>query len=199
MPSYSHSVPTTEDIARQQASGVQLSQDEETLLAKLRGRIEEFKKVFGQLESRKAIVQHASPEDRNEYNRLISQGNVLNKSIDAITGTIDSVVQKAKGWFEWAFGLDGNPNLGVLPLLPVAAITAFLGLAAKWITDAYVIDRKLSVLERLVEDGMDPERAKQVVKETVTEPSLFGINIDFQKLLIPIVLLGGWWLWNRSR
>ena len=145
-----------------------LSAEDVSLLQQFKNKAGEFAGAWSTLNS----IQDIPPNLRAEYEDLQGRGGVIQGTISAITQTVDTVT----GFFSDVFTFDGvgavrdyindSPQqLGLAPLIPVAAITAALAVMGKFITDVYLFERKVNEQKRLVSTGMDQAEAADIISK----------------------------------
>lgn len=146
----------------------ELSQQDKSLLQQFRDKATEFMGAWSTLNS----IQNVPPNLRAEYDDLQQRGGVIQGSVSALTQTVDSVT----GFFSNMFSFDGvgavrdyindSPGqLGIAPLIPIAAITGALAVMGKFITDVYLFERKVSEQQRLVSTGMPESEAAEIINK----------------------------------
>ncbi len=173
----------------------QLPPEDQGLIERFKARIAEFREVFARL---RGIGEQIPAPMQGEYQDLINRGNTIESTITTVTDGINTAVN----WFRGAFGLDAvnmaqRGQLGLIPLLPVAAITGALALIGYWITDTMAFMKRVDAMVALVQQGYTPTEAAEAVKEAATKPPIFGL--DLQQWIVPALILGGVWWFSRGR
>ncbi len=102
-----------------------------------------------------------SPELVRDKAKLLRWAKYIKGTIEAIFGTIDE--------------LEGI-NLGIIPLIPIAAIIAALAAITKWTTDYMRFNQKLATYNKLKADGSSPGEASRIVDELLGDKPLFSIG-----------------------
>ncbi len=172
-----------------------LPPEDQGIIERFKARIAEFRDLFARL---RGVSNQVPAELQGEYHDLISRGSTIQSTIDTITGGIN----KAVDWFKGAFGMDAvgmarQGQLGLIPLLPVAAITASLALIGYWITDTMKFIKKMNQFEELRAQGVSASEAAQAVQTTAEGPPIFGVNM--QQWVLPLVIFGGVWWFMRNK
>lgn len=145
-----------------------LSEQDKGLLQQFRDKATEFMGAWSTLNA----IGEVPPNLQGEYNDLQQRGGVIQGTISTITQTVDTVT----GFFSDLFTFDGvgavksyindSPQqLGIAPLIPVAAITVALGTMGKFITDVYLFERKVSEQKRLVATGVPEVEAAEIINK----------------------------------
>lgn len=176
-----------------------LTQQDVSWLEKFRQSALEFRTAYEKLMAMESDAARA-PQLEAEYQDLYQQGSIIRATIEQVTRTVDSVT----GFFSdaWDAGsswlrslLNGVPQtaprprgaLGVIPLVPIAAISAAVGLMGKWVSDVYVFERKLSEAKRLESQGLSPQQAARQAQG-------YSAGGLFDDLAMPLLIGGGIWL-----
>lgn len=172
-----------------------LPPEDQGIIERFKARIAEFTSLFSRLSG---VGSNVPPEMRGEYETLISRGTTIQSTIDNLTGGINTAVD----WFRGAFGLDAvgmarRGELGVLPLLPVAAISGAMALIGYWITDTMKFIKKMDQFEQMRAQGVPAAEAAQAVQTAGAGMPIFGI--DLQRWIVPMAILGGVWWFIRNK
>lgn len=145
-----------------------LSQQDVSLLQKFKNKADEFMGAWSTLNSIGDVPANLAPE----YEDLQQRGGMIQGTISTLTQAVDTVT----GFFSELFTFDGvgavrnyindSPQqLGIAPLIPVAAITVALGTMGKFITDVYLFERKVSEQKRLVQTGVPESEAAEIINK----------------------------------
>lgn len=156
---------TTADLTTQDIS----------LLEKFKVKAAEFMQALDKINS----IEDIPPNLQEEFSGLMYTAQTIQSSIGWITTTVDSV----SGFFSDFFGfngvaatrdyINGKPNdLGVVPLLPVAAISGAIALMSKFIADVYVFERKVTEQKRLEASGIAPQEAAKMIEKITGQTAL---------------------------
>jgi len=181
-----------------------MSQNEQSAIENFKAKAREFWSMWNALGQKKAIVERQSPEIRAEYVNLMTRGQSVRSGIETITGLIDKAgraYDSVKIWLSETFGLNGveleqQTQLGLLPLIPIAAIGLSLAAMGKWISDAYQLNRRLDEIQRLENKGLSPQQAAQVVSKTMPKGFFSGSGA----IMMPILLAAGaMFIYSRNR
>jgi hypothetical protein len=188
-------MPTYDQTAIQTTP--ELSAENQGWIDKFKTRIAEFTNVFTRLKSIGPQMQ-SIPELNAEYQSLMARGNAIQTTIDTLTGSINKAVQ----WFKNVFGMDGvgmagRGQLGVLPLLPIAAISGALALIGYWVSDVYTFNEKLKKFDDLTASGQSAQEAARIISQLTDKPGLFDTGLG--KWIMPVIIVGGLWWFMRGR
>ena len=138
----------------------QITAQDVSLLEKFKMQAREFAEAFRTLLDAEPYVSD-KPELRGEFEELYDSGLTIKNTVDKVTRTVDAVT----GYFKDSFGLDGvrrGGALGVLPLVPIAAITAAIAYMSGWGAEVYMFERKVTESKRLESQGVDPREAAAI-------------------------------------
>lgn len=177
-----------DEFARQQG----MSADDLTLVESFKSKVANFTEMLDNLRTRQ-IDAVKYPDLASKRNNLISRGGVISRTIAAITGAVDRVFTFFKG----VVGMDG---MGIVPLLPIAAITVAVAAITKWTTDAYEFNRRLDAIKDLEAKGYPPERAGQIVNQQLPSTSIFS-GFGGLGSLLPWVAVAGvvFFIWKGGK
>lgn len=158
-----------------------------------------------------ADVAAESPDLKAQYDSAMSTYETLKEKIASVQQSIAS----AMGWFRNLFSAaepamrgSGLRGLGILPLVPIALVSATLAVVAYEAKQVWTLNAKLSAAADLRRQGVPPAQAAEMVATITGEsPDSGGIvgmligggNV---KRLVWIgagaaVLIGGLILWRR--
>jgi hypothetical protein len=177
-----------------------------SVMESFRNRVDKFWNVYRNLETRREEVpDKLAPE----YNAVMERGGRIRATIESVTNTYDAVADWVSDIFGFSgtdVGLDGvfwsdvpRGNLGAVQFVPLAVIAGSSALIAKWLKDAYTMERKLNEMNRLKEQGYNADRAAEIVNKTVSGPGLLNIGGFNMKPLLWIAAIGGGiWYANRK-
>lgn len=161
-------------------------------------RAKNFWIQWNNLNAQSGTVDRRSPALQKEYDDLLQRGSTIRTSVETATGLIDkatSAYRSAKGWVVDIFGLDGVPQLGLIPILiPAAVIATSLAAMGKWLKDVYEFNRKMEEIAKLEAKGIDPVTASKIIERV--SPS--GINLN-AAIGLPVLLIGGLLVFNMFR
>lgn len=144
-----------------------LTSNDVSLLNRFKSKAAEFSVALDKLNS----VNNVPPNLQAEYSGLRSTADYIQSTIGWITSTVDSVT----GFFSDFLGFDGVTStrdyinnkpvsgMGIIPLLPVAGISAALAVMSKFIADVYLFERKVLEQKRLESTGINPSEAAKIV------------------------------------
>lgn len=175
----------------------ELSQDEKGVIEQFKDKAREFWALWENLEDQKHTISASAPIVQNEYADLMARGSTIRTTVEYVTKTIDKAAQmyrSVRDWLAARFGLDGLSasdvdqrvnEMGLIPLIPIAIITAALAAMGKWISDAYIFSERLAEIKRLEKQGISPARAAEIVEKTMQKGMFAGAAN-----LVPIALIG---------
>lgn len=172
----------TQDAADEFARRQGMSANDLSLVDKFKSKVANFTELLSNLQNRE-IDAARYPDLSATRDELTSRGSTIKNMITSITGTIDKVF----GFFRGITGMDG---LGIVPLLPIAAITIAVAAITKWTTDAYEFSKRVDAIQALEAKGYDPVKAGQIVNQQFPTSSLLG-NFGSISSLIPWIAIAG--------
>jgi len=159
------------------------SEEWQTKVDALKVKAKEFTKTFDALSARKDIAARDEKVSA-EYDALMTKGEWLKSSISFITNKIDSVYN--------SFFRGSTPSgMGIAPLaavVPVVAITGSIAAMTAWLSDAYILNRKLNHIESQIEGGATSDEARAGVEATYNKGSL--INLEGSPVMGALFLAG---------
>lgn len=174
-----HALPETEAAAAEFARNEGMSADDLSLVEKFKSHVANFSQRYDNLQSMQI--------DRNKYPELYEQRLVLLKRGRILRGTIEKVSGMVDRVFSF-FGASGVNGLGVVPLLPIAAISVALAAITKWGTDTYEFTKRMDAIKSLEARGYDPVRAGQIVNQQFPPTSF---NFGSISTLLPWIAVAG--------
>ena len=164
----------------------QLKPEDISLLEKFRAKAAEFLDAYYVLMAQQADIANI-PELEEEFDSLYADGAEIKDTIDWITSTVDAVT----GWFS---GLFGSTQMGVLPLIPIAAIGAAIAYMVSWVGRVYLFERKVSEVKRLA-PSMGIDAALQTVGQQ--QDSSGGLLDTVKEIAKPIgFAVGAFVIWK---
>lgn len=124
------------------------------------------------------------PALEGQKQTLLNFARRIKTSVENITGPLDA--------------LSPLNQLGIIPvLIGGAAIGGVIAAITKWTLDYRRFMAKLAEQRLLIEQGVSPAEAANIVNQSDKRISLFGsLN---KPLLIGALVLGGAWLYSRKR
>lgn len=136
-----------------------------------RGKADEAYTLWQKLRTKRQAAA-TNPELLAEYNQSMGKAENIQAKIsdvEAVTQAVKSgLVESVKGWI----GLEGIRHaqnrlgeIGILPVIAIAGITAAIAWIGSWLSEAYVIDRKLTAVENLTAGGMSAREAGDLIAE----------------------------------
>ena len=176
-----NAMPETQAAADEFARQQGMNSSDLTLVEQFKSKVANFIEVFQNLQSRN-IDAARYPDLAAQRVDLISRGSFIQRTIAALTGAVDRV-------FAFFQGVTGMNGLGIIPLLPIAAIGIAVAAITKWMTDAYEFSKRLDAIGALEAKGYSPERAGQIVNAQLPSTSLFG-GINFSTILPWLAVAG---------
>ncbi|NIT36963.1 MAG: hypothetical protein GTN49_10780 [candidate division Zixibacteria bacterium] len=119
----------------------------------------------------KRAAATTNPAIKAEYDKVMSDADAMGSKVSdverAVATVREGITETIYGWF----GLEGireaKNHLGELGIAQFAiiAVAAAIAWITTWITDALTVDRKLSAIENLVDDGVDPRTAGDIIEK----------------------------------
>jgi hypothetical protein len=97
-----------------------------------------------------------------ELDNLLSRGQALKNSVIALTSRLEA----AKVWLTESAGLSGVGLLPVVYAISASIVAGAIAMITKWISDAYITKQKLDDVQRLIAQGIDPDKAQHMVNST---------------------------------
>ena len=185
-----NALPETQAAADEFARQQGMPSGDLTLVERFKSKVLNFSEALQNLQSRKVDAARY-PDLAAQQRDLISRGDALKRTISVVTSAVDKV-------FSFFRGVTGMDGLGVIPLLPVAAITVVVGAMTKWVTHAYEFGRRLDAIAALEAKGYSPERAGEIVKGQLPDDKPFGgFGLDVSAVL-PWVAMAGvlYFIWR---
>jgi len=185
------------------APAIPLSGEERTFwgeVDKFKVKADEAYTVWQGLRAKRQAAS-SNPQLQAEYDQVMESADNMGarvsdveKAVAAVkTGIGESII----GWGTSVFGLEGMNeaksearaylgDLGIaqFAIVAVAAAIAWIG---SWLADAYIVDRKLTAVEKLVAQGVPIDEAGNVIADKGA-PS--GIDIFFEKAGTGVALAG---------
>lgn len=130
------------------------------LVGRFRRKAAEFERLFSKLLRDRDFVARY-PALKSDLDSLLSAGRSLQRKIISVRNKIDGVIK-------WLKGLVGLNGLGLLPLLPIALVAASLIAIGKWVSDAYVLSKRIDEARRLESKGYTPRQAAALARRSTT-------------------------------
>lgn len=140
-------------------------------------RIQKFKNQaahFWELaEKTKANAPRVPPEWQREFNALTQRADSIRTKIEGTTAAVDTAYKHATN----LYGVDNVAvnNLGLLPLIPWAVISASGAAISYFANDAITFNEKIDELERLEDMGYTREEAVEVLNTPTTAQKAAGL------------------------
>lgn len=165
--------------------GTPMDSDEKTFwneVDKFKVKADEAYQLWQKLRAKRQAAV-TNPELQKEFDDVMGQA----ESIQAKASDVEKVAQQVREGIagtitSWLpdFSLEGvyrqqraQGNLGFLPVLAVAAVSAAIAWISTWISKAYIVDRKLESVEKLTAQGVDPRVAGGLVADK-SEPGFLS-------------------------
>lgn len=139
------------DSVKESASGV--SDSWSASVNDLRNKANEFVTVFAKLKKIQANP-NLSAAELTKVNAIIKRGETVKSTVGTLTKSIDGIANILPR--NLLSGVVKSGNLGILPLIPIAAITAAIAAMTVWLSDAYVEVERLELAEKVRIDGGNP-------------------------------------------
>lgn len=163
----------------------QLTPADKNTLQRFKDKATEFMQVFTRLGS----MEDIPPNLQQEYSELMDTGSNIFGTVSWITSSVDSVT----GFFSDFFEFDGvqatrdfingeTDQLGIIPLVPIAAVTGAIAFMSKYVSDVYLFERKVTEQKRLVASGISEREAADIV-DSISGKGLSANLADIAKPL----------------
>lgn len=114
----------------------------------------------------------SDPRLQAEYEDVMSEAETMTAKASDVERLAAQVREGAASTILDWFGLEGYEHakgkvqqLGILPVIAIAAVSAAIAWVGSWLGKAYIVDRKLDAVESLVDKGVDPRTAGGLVVE----------------------------------
>jgi len=165
-----------------------------------KGKADEFYTEWQRLRGMRQAAAR-DPEALAEWNRLMGQAD----GVQAKVSDVEQAIQDAKAWAGSLFGYNGaqmRNGMGDLGAwFVVALIAGAIAWLGTWLTDAYLLDRKLTYQENLINQGISPERAAATARDETNGGFFpaFGEGIGKGLILAAAVGLGLWFMLEKKR
>ena len=156
-----------------------------------KAKVAKFVTTFDFLESKRWMVAR-HPKIKADYDALQKKGVWIKSVIEKATGGADTV----KGWWTSVFG--EASGLGLLPLIPVAVIAASSAMIAKWMSDAFMMAKKLNAIEKLEARGVPPAEASAIV-ERLSPSALLDFRLGGLSITTIVVMGAALFLLLKAR
>jgi hypothetical protein len=131
----------------------------------------------------------AVPELQTQYNGLHARGRMIEGTVRTVRGGINQAMAAVKGAYHsvvnFATGLFGLEELGLVGLISAAAILGAVAAMTYWVTEVIAFRQKVAAIQQLVHEGMTPAAA---AAQFAAHPGLLGQAATAAKSLA--VLLG---------
>lgn len=135
-------------------------------------KLEQFERLVSWLRGKREVAA-SDPSLRYEYDALMSRANFLQGSIDSAKESINQltnmVTNMTPSWWSSFFNDDDamsgytSSQMGFLPILVGLAITGAIGYLGAWISDAYIVSKKIEAQERAIAAGGDPTKVTAAI------------------------------------
>lgn len=173
-------------------------------LASFKARVAEFNAARANLQKIGAAIARTNDmEAWRQYGELVARADGIQSKVSSVMGAIDSAFRTARA----ALGLDGLralSGLGIVWLLPVAAIVAAAAVIGYWLADYAKFAKRYSEQQRiaaeLVAQGVDPAEAQRQAAQVAAAAAPQGLGEAVGGLLKFAVIIGvGFFVWSRYR
>ena len=138
-----------------------------------------FSDNYEGLKAQRTYIERSHPDLLPKYNELMEAA----KKHSSVINYLRRIRSTVGGWLGTIGRTVGLGEMGALPIVPIAVISASTALVAisKWVKDAFVFSRRLNELRRLEGQGLTPKQASDIVNKTLgpAENFLFGINLKW--------------------
>jgi hypothetical protein len=175
-----------------------LTNEEKNAIVKFKLRAQEFWAQWNDLNTQKIRGYVATQDARlkQKYQKLMSDGLEIKKGIEKITSVIDraaSAYKSVKNWMAERFGKNDS-TLNSLELAPIvaigggAAILFFTYKIGLWLSDAFFFRSQIKEQKKLVEQGVEPARAYELVTDAAEAAKSDNNAGFFESLAGPIAI-----------
>lgn len=150
----------------------------------------DFEKNYQALLAQQSFVA-TRPALYYQWRTLVADGANTRAKIQSITQTIGSVtgaVSNAWDWLKSTVGLSGQ--LGFLPLIPIAVISASIAAVALWLTKARALSQQIEEAKRLEAQGVPAVKAAAMAQGYGGSAPASGIKLPFGIELSPLAIAG---------
>lgn len=129
-------------------------------------KLVEFERLVSWFREKKEVAKTDAVLNQ-EYDAIMKRSELLqgsiNKAKEAINQLNNMVANMTPDWLrEWLNNSNGD-NLGLVPLLVAGAITGAIAFLGAWISDAYIVAKKLEAQENAIRAGADPGAATRAI------------------------------------
>jgi len=132
----------------------------ESAINNLKQKAYDFSRVYNEfVNNYQYIVNY--PDLLEEWNSLKSYADKVRSTIDYITGAVDSATQ----WVGKLFGIPPSTQLGALPLIPVAAITAAVAAITWSVSEMIKFNQKVNLIKSGAAPGSILDDSPTVIGE----------------------------------
>lgn len=145
------------------------------------GEVERFKtkadEAYNLWQKLRAKRQAAAsnPKLQAEYDEVMGQAENITAKVSDVERVVASVKEGIGGTITGLFGLEGIDmakrearsylgDLG-LPQLLIIGVAAAIAWIGSWLADAYIVDRKLTAVERLTAQGIPIDEAGKIISD----------------------------------
>lgn len=120
----------------------------------------------------KRLAANADARLRAEYDDVMGEAEQITGKVSdvekAVAAIRSGVAEKIVSWLPESWGLNDyqeRMRLGALGVAPVvvALVSAAVAWISTWLSKAYMLDRKLDAVERMIAEGTDPRTAGDIV------------------------------------
>lgn len=173
---YGSGTGITSDIV--EAPSVPMDSDERTFwgeVEKFKAKADEAYTLWQKLRAKRQAAQ-ANARLHAEYTDVMEEAEDITGKVSDVERLAAQVREQMAGSVLSVFGLEGynaikrvaKNNAGGLGFIQFAAIALVSGAIAwlgTWITKAVIVDRKLTAVESMVSQGVDPAEAGEIIAE----------------------------------
>lgn len=130
-----------------------VSQTWSDAVADLKAKAAQFMQLFTRLKSIQSQT-NLSESERARVDSIVRRGELVKSTVGALVKGIDGIANVLPR--NLLSGVARSGGLGIIPLLPIAAIAAAIAVMAAWISDAIVELERLELAEKVRQGGGDP-------------------------------------------
>jgi len=163
-------------------------------------RLAEFERLVSWMRSKDNVVKTDAVLNQ-EYNSLMNRAEQLQGTIDrakeAINQLSNMVRNMTPDWLQnWLNGNTSGDHLGLVPLLIGGAVTGAIAFIGAWVSDAYIVARKIEAQENALRAGGDPTQVTESIFGPENKPTLFGFG-SMGTLGLLLMAGGGFYLYQK--
>lgn len=170
------------------------------IIADFNKKLADFERLVAWFREKKDVAKTDAVLNQ-EVDALLKRADQLQATIqkakDAINELNNMVANMTPDWLKsWLNGTTQGDHLGLVPLLIAGAITGAIAFLGAWVSDAYIVAKKVEAQERAIAAGADPTAATRALFEEDTGATMFGFG-SLGTLGLLLLAGGAVYLYNR--